>query len=105
MVKITFINSDGQKEVVTASVGMNLMEVAKANNIEDVVAECGGACACATCHVYIGDEWFEKLDPKSEIEESMLMCSENVLPTSRLSCQVVVTELLDGMWLKVADNN
>jgi 2Fe-2S ferredoxin len=103
MVKITFIQPDGTAQTVEAEVGMTVMETAKKNLIEGTEAECGGACACATCHVYVEEAWREKAGGPSEMEEDMLDFAFDVRPSSRLSCQIKVTEALDGLVVRVPE--
>ncbi len=103
MAKITFIQPDGSEQVVAADPGMTVMETAKKNLVAGIEAECGGACSCATCHVYVDDAWREKVGPPSEMEEDMLDFAFDVRPSSRLSCQIKVTEALDGLILKVPE--
>jgi 2Fe-2S ferredoxin len=79
------------------------MEAAIANTVPGIVAECGGACSCATCHVYVDDEWTEKVGGPSEMEEDMLDFAFDVRPTSRLSCQIRLTDELDGLVLHVPE--
>jgi ferredoxin, 2Fe-2S len=97
MVKITFIDSDDTARTVEAEVGSTVMETAIKNGIPGIEAECGGACACATCHVYIDEGWRAKTGEASPMEEDMLDFGFDVRPTSRLSCQIKVTEDLDGL--------
>jgi ferredoxin, 2Fe-2S len=97
MVKITFIDSDGTSRIVEAEVGATVMETAIKNGIPGIEAECGGACACATCHVYIDEEWRGKTGEASPMEEDMLDFGFDVRPSSRLSCQIKVSEDLDGL--------
>ena len=104
MPKITFIGSDGGESVVDAKSGHTLMEVAVDNSVTGMVAECGGACACATCHSYIDAAWVDKLPPLEEMEDAMLEAALDRRPESRLSCQVEVTDDLDGLVVTVADN-
>ena len=80
------------------------MEAAIDNNVNGIVADCGGACACATCHVYISEAWLDKLPPLEDMEDAMLDAALDRRPTSRLSCQIKVTESLDGIELHAADN-
>lgn len=101
MAKITFIQPDGTKQVVSADNGMTVMEAAKKNLIAGIEAECGGACACATCHVYIDAEWRAKVGKAQEMEEDMLDFAFDVREESRLSCQVKVTDALDGLVLRI----
>ena len=97
MAKITFIQPDGSEQVVDGDPGMTVMETAKKNLVAGIEAECGGACSCATCHVYVDEAWREKIGPPSEMEEDMLDFAFDVRPSSRLSCQIKVTEALDGL--------
>jgi 2Fe-2S ferredoxin len=97
MPKITYIEHGGKKHTVDAPVGTTVMENAIKNGVPGIVAECGGACSCATCHVHVDEAWKEKVGPPSPMEEDMLDFAFDVKPTSRLSCQIKVTEDLDGL--------
>ena len=97
MARITFILNDGTERVVEAEPGMTVMEAAVKQGIAGIAAECGGACACATCHVYVDDAWREATGTPEQMEEDMLDFAFEVKPTSRLSCQIKVTEALDGL--------
>ena len=97
MAKITFIDQNGNKREVEAKAGQSIMEVAVANMIPGIDADCGGACACATCHVYVDDAWADKIKAKDDMEESMLDFAEEVREHSRLSCQILVTDEIDGI--------
>jgi 2Fe-2S ferredoxin len=97
MAKLTFIDASGQSRSVEAQVGATVMETALRNSIPGIEAECGGACACATCHVYVAPEWTEKTGKASQMEEDMLDFAFEVRPNSRLSCQIKVSEALDGL--------
>ena len=97
MVKITFIDTAGTARTVEAEVGSTVMETAIKNGVPGIEAECGGACACSTCHVYIDDAWREKVGEPSPMEEDMLDFAYEVKPSSRLSCQIKVSEELDGL--------
>jgi 2Fe-2S ferredoxin len=99
MVKITFIDAAGQSRIVEAEEGSTVMETAIRNDVSGIEAECGGACACATCHVYVDDSWVEKLPKAESMEEDMLDFAYDVRPTSRLSCQLRVTAEIDGLVL------
>lgn len=103
MAKITFIQPDGRAQTVEGEPGMTVMETAKKHLVEGIEAECGGACACATCHVYVDDQWRERVGPPAEMEEDMLDFAFDVRESSRLSCQVKVTEELDGLIVRVPD--
>jgi 2Fe-2S ferredoxin len=97
MVKITFIDSDDTSRTIEAEVGATVMETAIKNGIPGIEAECGGACACATCHVYIDEAWQGKTGQASPMEEDMLDFGFDVRPSSRLSCQIKVSDDLDGL--------
>jgi 2Fe-2S ferredoxin len=104
MPKITFIGSDGAAVEVDATNGHSLMEVAVDNGITGMVAECGGACACATCHAYIDTAWLDNLPAMADMEDAMLDSTLDRRPNSRLSCQIEVSDSLDGLVVTVADN-
>jgi len=97
MPKILFIDHAGTERAVEAKSGASIMEAAVQNNIPGIDADCGGACACATCHVYIDDAFLPKLKAKDDMEDSMLDFAENVQPNSRLSCQILLSDDLDGI--------
>lgn len=101
MAKITFVQGDGTRQVVDAEPGWTVMEAAKKNLVPGIEAECGGACACATCHVYIEPEWRAAVGKPSEMEEDMLDFAFDVREESRLGCQIKVTAALDGLVVKV----
>jgi ferredoxin, 2Fe-2S len=97
MPKINYTEHDGTVRTVDAEVGATVMETAIRNSVPGIVAECGGACSCATCHVHVDEAWTEKVGPPSAMEEDMLDFAFDVRPTSRLSCQIKVTDELDGL--------
>ena len=97
MPKITYIDTAGQSRTVDGELGSTVMETAIKNGVPGIEAECGGACACSTCHVYVDEAWCEKTGEPSPMEEDMLDFAFEVRPTSRLSCQIKVTEALDGL--------
>ena len=97
MPKITYIAFDGEETTVDAKEGMSVMQTAVNNGVDGIVAECGGACSCATCHVYVEPEWFDKLPEAQAMEKEMLDFVMSPQPTSRLSCQIKVTAELDGL--------
>lgn len=104
MPKATFIDCDGIATDVTVERGWTLMEGARAANLDGIVAECGGSCACATCHVLVDDEWLDKLAPASQSELDMLTCTAAPADrNSRLSCQIVMLENLDGIVLHLPE--
>lgn len=97
MPKITFIEHDGTVHTVEAEIGSTVMETAQRNGVTSIVAECGGSCTCATCLVHVDEKWSEVVGKPSAEEEDMLDFAFEVKPTSRLSCQIKVTEALDGL--------
>ena len=101
MPRMTFIMKDGTHKEVDAPLGLSVMEIAQKNDIEQIEGACGGSLACATCHVYVHPKWWEKCLPeeqkRSEEEEDMLDLAFDVVTLSRLSCQIKMTEALDGL--------
>ncbi|HAE27906.1 MULTISPECIES: 2Fe-2S iron-sulfur cluster-binding protein [Hyphomonas] len=97
MPKITYIDHDGTERTVEAKNGESVMEAAIKNSIPGIDADCGGACACATCHVYVDTNFMDKVGEQQEMEKSMLDFAENVQDNSRLSCQITVSDDLDGL--------
>ena len=101
MAKITYIEHTNKKHIVEVLNNMSVMEGAVQNNIPGIDADCGGSMACATCHVYIDKKWFDKLEKKDEGEEDMLDMAYQPNKFSRLSCQLVVSDELDGLILRM----
>ncbi|ANH05597.1 MULTISPECIES: 2Fe-2S iron-sulfur cluster-binding protein [Shinella] len=98
MVQITFVEHDGSRHVVEAAAGMTLMEAARDDDVRGILAECGGACSCSTCHVYVAPEWVDRLPAISALEQDMLDFAHDPDPArSRLSCQIKLTDTLDGL--------
>ena len=104
MAKITFIQHNGTEQTVDGLPGMSVMETAVKNQVPGIDADCGGACACATCHVYVDEAWRDKTGTSSAMEESMLDFAENVEPNSRLSCQIKVSDALDGLVVRMPES-
>ena len=104
MAKITYIEHDGTEHVIDVKTGQSVMEGAVKHNIPGIDADCGGACACATCHVYVDPAWLSKTGEKSSMEESMLDFAESVEDNSRLSCQIKVTDDLDGLVVRMPES-
>ena len=104
MAKITYIEHSGTEHVIDVKNGLSVMEGAVKNNIPGIDADCGGACACATCHVYVDAAWQSKTGEKSAMEESMLDFAENVEDNSRLSCQIKVSDDLDGLVVRMPES-
>lgn len=101
MAKITYVEASGTEHVVDAKPRLSLMENAVKNGVPGIVAECGGACACATCRVYVDEAWREKTGEPSEMERSMIEYSGDSEDGIRLSCQIAVTEELDGLVVRI----
>ena len=97
MAKITYIEHSGKSHTIQVQNGLTVMEGAVQNNIPVIDADCGGSMACATCHVYVKEEWFNKLPPKEDGEEDMLDMAFEPKKNSRLSCQLIVTDQLEGL--------
>ena len=103
MAKITYITHDDQRFEIEAPNGSTVMEMAIKNSVPGIEAECGGACACATCHVYVDDSWTGTVGSPEAMEEDMLDFAWEVQPSSRLSCQVKVTDALDGLVVRIPE--
>jgi 2Fe-2S ferredoxin len=101
MVSVLFKLADGVERRIVAQVGDSLMQSARSNDVPGILADCGGACACATCHVIVEEEWYPRLTPPASHERDMLEFALDVQPTSRLSCQIKVDESLDGLVVSV----
>ena len=101
MAKITYIEHNGKSHVVEVPNELSIMEGAIQNNIPGIDADCGGSCACATCHVYVDDKWFDKLPKKENAEQDMLDMAFEPNKLSRLGCQITVTDELNGMIVKM----
>ena len=101
MPKITYIEHNGKSHTLEVANGLTVMEGAVQNNIPGIDADCGGSCACATCHVYVDEKWFNKLPNKESAEEDMLDMASEPKPLSRLSCQLTVSDSLDGLVVKM----
>ena len=97
MPKIIYIESNGKNHSIEVANGLSVMEGAVQNNIPGIDADCGGSMACATCHVYVKEEWFNKLPKKEDGEEDMLDMAFEPKKNSRLSCQIIVSDELDGL--------
>ena len=97
MPKITYITSDNQSHTIEVQNGLTVMEGAVQNDIPGIDADCGGGMACATCHVYVKEDWFDKINKKNEGEDDMLDQAYEPKKNSRLSCQIIVSDELDGL--------
>ena len=105
MPKIIYIDVDGERHECDIDSGMSVMEGAIANNVPGILAICGGGCACSTCHSYIDEAWSEAVGGPNEVEDSTLELANERRETSRLTCQIEVTDALDGLVVHVADND
>jgi 2Fe-2S ferredoxin len=104
MAKITYVEHDGTEHVVDVADGLSVMEGAVNNMIPGIDADCGGACACATCHVYVDESFMDKIEPKEDMEQTMLDFAPDVKETSRLSCQIKVSDELDGLVVRMPEH-
>ncbi len=105
MPQITVINHEGEEKTLNAEEGRTLMEVIRDNGFDELLALCGGCCSCATCHVHIDPDFADKLPPMSEDENDLLDSSEHRSATSRLSCQIPVTDALEGCRVTIAQED
>ena len=103
MAKITYIEHNGTQHEIDVPDGLSVMEGAIRNMVPGIDADCGGACACATCHVYVDEAWQAKTGERSSMEDSMLDFASEVEPNSRLSCQIKVTPELDGLIVRLPE--
>ncbi len=101
MPKIKYVEHTGKEHEIEVPNGWSVMEGAVKNLVPGIDADCGGACACATCHVYVDQAWLGKLTPKADMEETMLDFAQDLEPNSRLSCQIKVTPELDGLVVRM----
>ena len=104
MPKIVFLDADGSRREFDVKAGYSVMEGAIENDVPGIVAECGGACACATCHAYVEDSWLARLPEMDDMEDAMLDAAYERRPNSRLTCQIEVTDELDGLVVTPAEN-
>jgi 2Fe-2S ferredoxin len=104
MAKINYIEFNGTEHIVQVKPGLTLMEGAVKYNVPGIDADCGGACACATCHIYVDPAWESKTGERNAMEDSMLDFADDVEPNSRLSCQIKVTEELDGLVVRMPES-
>jgi len=104
MPKVNYEDPHGTRHELDVEVGFTLMEGAFNQQIPGIIAECGGAAACGTCHCYVDEEWLSQLPPIEDLEDSMLYMVDDRRPNSRLSCQIHMTDELDGIELQIANN-
>ena len=103
MPKITFVHPDDTSTTIEVPVGVTAMEAARNNNVRGIKAECGGQCSCSTCHCYVDPLWLGRLPPKKDDEASLVEFAWEPKDTSRLACQILVTDALDGLVLHVPE--
>lgn len=101
---VTYVSHGGEIKEVEVDSGTSVMQGAVDNMIDGILAECGGSCSCATCHCYVDDAWVEKIPAPSEMEKDMLECVLEQQTNSRLSCQVIVTDEMDGLVIKLPES-
>jgi len=104
MASIKYVDSKDNARTVDAGAASTVMQAALDNMIDGIVGECGGSCSCGTCHCYVDTAWLDKLPPLSEIERQTLECAIDVRPNSRLSCQLRITEELDGLVIHLPES-
>ena len=103
MISITYIEHDGTERSIEARPGSSVMLAAVTNGVPGIDADCGGSCACATCHVYVKEDWLDKLPSKEDGEEDMLDMAYEPKQNSRLSCQLIVSDELDGLEVTIPE--
>lgn len=104
MVKVVFIAHSGEQREVDADVGLTVMEAAVHNDTPGILAECGGCCSCATCHVYVAEPWLAKVGPPGDMEKELLELTPEPRANSRLSCQIKITDELDGLTVQTPES-
>lgn len=102
MPKLVVVNRAGEEKTVEAGSGLSVMEAIRDNGFDELLALCGGCCSCATCHVHVAEDWADRLTPMSEDENDLLDSSDHRGPTSRLSCQITMSDALDGLKVAIA---
>jgi 2Fe-2S ferredoxin len=103
MAKITYIEWNGTEHIIDVASGLSVMEGAIDNSVPGIEAECGGACSCATCHVYVDPDWVGKTGSPEHLEKDMLECAMDLQDNSRLSCQIEVSDELDGLVVRMPE--
>ncbi len=104
MPRVIFHDREGQRREIEIARGSTVMEGAVDHDVAGILAECGGACACATCHAYVAEEWLDRLPQMSDMEDAMLDSARDRRSNSRLTCQIEIVDRLDGLEVYVADN-
>jgi 2Fe-2S ferredoxin len=104
MPRVTFIQHDGAEQTLDVEPGQSVMQAAMSNSVSGIIADCGGSCSCATCHVYVDEAWRNRLPPQSQAEKDMVECALHVQENSRLSCQIKVVDELDGLVVRIPES-
>jgi 2Fe-2S ferredoxin len=104
MPKITFIEHNGTEHALDVGTRQSVMQAAMSNSVPGIIADCGGSCSCATCHVYVDEAWRERLPAPSSTEKDMIECALHVQEGSRLSCQIELIEELDGLVIRIPES-
>lgn len=104
MPKVTFIEHGGAVHTIETTGGQSLMQVAMSNRVPGIIADCGGSCSCATCHVYVDPQWAEKIPAPTSAEKDMIECALHVQENSRLSCQIELGEATDGIVIRLPES-
>jgi 2Fe-2S ferredoxin len=104
MAKITYVEFNGAEHIADVESGLSVMRGAKQNGIPGIDADCGGACQCGTCHVYVDEAWRRRIGPRTELESAILDFAEEVTEDSRLACQITVTGELDGLVVRMPES-
>jgi 2Fe-2S ferredoxin len=104
MPRITLIESSGTAHTIDATLGESVMQAAMSNRVPGILADCGGSCSCATCHVYVDEDWRERIPPASAAERDMIECALHVQEGSRLSCQIEIRDELEGLVVRLPES-
>ena len=104
MPRITFIEHNGTEHALDVTTGQSAMQAAMSNRVPGIIADCGGSCSCATCHVYVDEAWLSRLPGPSSAEKDMIECALHVQDNSRLSCQIELRDELDGLVLRIPES-
>jgi ferredoxin, 2Fe-2S len=104
MPRITFIQHDGTEQTLDVASGQSVMQAAMSNGVGGIIADCGGSCSCATCHVYVDPAWIERVPPALSAEKDMVECALHVQENSRLSCQIQMVDSLDGLVVRLPES-
>jgi 2Fe-2S ferredoxin len=100
MVKVTYIDSENTTRTIEVEPGISVMAAARSNDIPEIESDCGGVCTCSTCHVYVDPDWVDRTGTASKVENGLLSLQETRQPNSRLSCQITITDALDGLVIR-----